>query len=68
MDIEHEVMRQQGIGNFRNDDIRVNIDRPHDDWPSHVDMTVRLGTGISGCGAHKIRVDREGHIISDDIV
>ncbi|MFA6529090.1 MAG: hypothetical protein WCT46_06160 [Candidatus Gracilibacteria bacterium] len=54
-----------GSGNSRgNADLRVNFDRAHGDWPDHVDMVVPLpGLGT----AHKIRVDGNGKIISDEL-
>ncbi|MEK7542848.1 MAG: hypothetical protein AAB503_00890 [Patescibacteria group bacterium] len=54
-----------GWGNARgNSGIRVNLDKAHGESPDHVDMVVplpELGT------AHKIRVDRNGRIISDEL-
>ncbi len=56
-----------GTGNQRgNVEIRVGVCQPHGEWPLHVDMVVPIN-GPCG-GAHKIRVDKYGNIIDDDLV
>jgi hypothetical protein len=57
-----------GTGNRTNPDLRVNYDRGHERLPDHVDMVVRLPELNSfGIGAHKIRVDSCGNVISDEL-
>ena len=70
MSIENEVMAQQQRSRplfTRNEDIRVTRE-DHQPWGNHVDLTVRLGTRISGAGAHKVRVGPYGNIITDEVV
>lgn len=68
MDIEHEAMQQKRKHLFaREEDIRVTKGEQHEPWGLHVDVVVRLDTGISGAGAHKIRVGPNGEIVSDEI-
>lgn len=59
-----EEFRSIGSGNRDNPDQRVSADRAHGDLPDHVDMVVR----IPEVGAHKIRVDRDGEILTDELV
>jgi hypothetical protein len=58
------VPRPIGIGNRENRDLRVNADKAHGGWPSHVDVVVPIRDARV---AHKIRVDGYGNIISDEI-
>jgi len=60
--------RPIGSGNRSEPDQRVNPDRAHGGMPDHVDMVIRIPSlKIAGLGAHKIRVDGQGNIISDEL-
>ena len=50
-------------------DVNVHTDRAHAGKPVHVDLTQPFDKGIgqSGAGAHKIEVDGQGRIISDNV-
>lgn len=60
---EAPKFRPIGSGNRENPDQRVSFDKKHGDWPDHVDLVVRLPE----IGAHKIRVNDEGQIISEEL-
>ena len=63
----NEQNRPIGSLNGQVNPTRTHFDYAHGNFPDHVDLTVNIGTGISGCGAHKIRVDKQGNIITDEL-
>lgn len=59
------AFRPIGSGNARgNTDLRVNLDRAHAGLPDHLDVTMPLPDVRM---AHKIRVDKSGRVISDEL-
>lgn len=44
-------------------DVQMHPDTAHGPYPDHMDVRTRLGGGLS----QKLRVDRFGNILSDDL-
>jgi len=59
--VEEDRRRQESRG------VSTNFDKAHGPFPDHVDMTQPLKGRGGPAQAHKIRVDKFGNIITDDI-